>query len=142
MKPGVENTDLVSNLDYAETFLDLAGAPVPADMQGRSIVPILKGEKPADWRTSFYYHYYELPGAHSVKKHYGIYDGRYKLIHFYDDVDDWELIDLEKDPLEMKSYYDDPEYAAVKERLQKELERQIEELKVPKEDTIQGTKYK
>jgi len=74
--PGSVNGDIVSNLDFAETFLDLAGVPVPEDMQGKSLVPVLRGETPADWRTSFYYQYFEFPGGHSVARHYGVTDGK------------------------------------------------------------------
>ncbi len=131
VKAGSVNDDLVSNVDFAETFLDLAGVAVPDDMQGRSLVPILKGEKPDDWRTSLYYHFYEYPAVHMVKKHEGIYDGRFKLIHFYDDIDEWELLDGQADPLELKNVYGDAQYAADIERLKKELERQKTVLKVP-----------
>ena len=83
---------IVSNIDFAETFLEAAGRPVPADMQGRSLVPLCKGETPADWRKSFYYHYYEFPAPHHVRPHYGVVTDRYKLVHFYaPDVDYWEL---------------------------------------------------
>ena len=82
-KPGSVNTDLVQNLDYAETFLEVAGAAVPEDMQGKSLVPLLKGETPADWRKSIYYHYYEYPSVHMVARHNGIRNERYKLIQFY-----------------------------------------------------------
>ncbi|MDR0871403.1 MAG: sulfatase [Planctomycetaceae bacterium] len=131
VKPGTVNNDIVSNVDLAETFLEAAGVPVPADMQGRSLVPILQGNKPADWRTSLYYHYYEYPAVHYVKKHEGIYDGRFKLIHYYDDIDEWELIDLQTDPDELRNVIADPKYAADIERLKKELERQKTVLKVP-----------
>ena len=84
VQPGSVNAeDIVSNLDFAETFLDLAGADVPSDMQGRSLVSLLKGETPADWRDTFYYHYYENPGAHNVARHYGVTTGKHKLIHLY-----------------------------------------------------------
>ncbi len=89
-KPGTVCDDIVSNLDFAETFLDIAGAEIPNDMQGLSLVPLLKGEKPADWRTTFYYHYYEYPAVHMVNKHEGVFDGRYKLMNFYE-LDEWEL---------------------------------------------------
>ena len=131
VKPGSVNDDIVSNVDFAETFLDMAGAAIPDDMQGRSLVPILKGEKPADWRTSLYYHYYEFPAEHMVKKHEGIYDGRYKLIHYYDDVDEWELFDLAADPNELRNVYSEAEYKNEIARLEKELERQKAELNVP-----------
>jgi arylsulfatase A-like enzyme len=120
--PGSEDRHLVSNLDFAETFLEIAGLPVPDDMQGRSLVPLLKGQAPPDWRKSFYYHYYEFPGAHSVARHYGVRTERHKLIHYYH-LKEWELFDLEKDPDELKSVYDDPAYAAVREELARELDR-------------------
>lgn len=103
-KPGSVNNDLVSNLDFAETFLRIAGADVPNDMQGRSLVPLLTGETLLGWRESFYYHYYEFPGPHSVKRHYGVRTDRYKLIHFYNE-NEWELYDLKEDPKEMRNIY-------------------------------------
>jgi arylsulfatase A-like enzyme len=128
----VNNKDLVQNLDFAETFLDYAGAPVPDDMQGRSFRKILEGKTPADWRKSVYYHYYEYPAEHSVKRHYGVRTERYKLIHFYNDIDEWELYDLEKDPHEMKSVYNDPKYADIINELKVEL---IRLRKLYKDDT-------
>ncbi len=134
VKPGSTNDDIVSNLDFAETFLDIAGAAIPEDMQGRSLVPILKGETPDDWRTSFYYHYYEGARAvHSVPKHYGVTDGRYKLIHIYEN-EDWEMFDLKTDPNELQSVYDNPEYKEQRQRLEAELARLRTEFKVPAED--------
>ncbi|MEM7602169.1 MAG: sulfatase, partial [Verrucomicrobiota bacterium] len=94
IEPGSVNADLVSNLDFAQTFLDIAGADLPADMQGESLVPIFKGDTPRGWRSSHYYHYYEYPGWHMVHRHEGVYDGRYKLMNFYD-LEEWELYDLE-----------------------------------------------
>ena len=117
---GTVNTDLVQNLDYAETFLDLAGAEIPADMQGRSLVPVLKGETPDDWRESIYYHYYEYPSVHMVARHNGIRTQRYKLIHFYQ-FDEWELYDLEKDPDELTNLYGKPEYADLAGELKRDL---------------------
>jgi arylsulfatase A-like enzyme len=135
VKPGSTNKDLVSNLDFAETFLEAAGVPVPAEMQGRSLVPLLKGKTPADWRKSFYYHYYEYPGPHSVARHYGVVTDRYKLVYFYEPAFNyWELFDLQKDPKELKSVYDDPEYAATRKELAGELARLRKELKVPDPD--------
>ncbi|WP_287828501.1 sulfatase/phosphatase domain-containing protein, partial [Bacteroides sp.] len=96
---------LVQNIDYAPTFLDLAGAPIPEDIQGVSLLPLLKGETPQNWRTSLYYHFYEYPAEHAVKRHYGIRTERYKLIHFYNDIDVWELYDLQEDPSEMHNIY-------------------------------------
>jgi arylsulfatase A-like enzyme len=120
----VSNT-MVMNLDLAETFLDIAGVDVPADMQGRSIVPVLKGQTPDDWRKSVYYHYYEFPQPHYVHPHRGVRTERHKLIHFYT-IDQWELFDLEKDPQEMKSVYDDPAYAQTVADLKQELTRLME----------------
>jgi arylsulfatase A-like enzyme len=120
-KPGSVNKDLVSNLDFAETILDMAGVKVPSDMQGMSMVPVLKGKTPATWRKEHYYHYYEYPAVHSVKRHYGISTERYKLIHFYYDIDEWELYDLKTDPQETKNVYNDPAYAKVKTDLHKRL---------------------
>jgi arylsulfatase A-like enzyme len=123
-KPGSVNDNLVSVLDFPETFLDIAGVPIPPQMQGRSLVPLLRGEVPNDWRKSFYYHYYEYPVPHRVRPHYGVVTDRYKLVHYYrPDVDDWELLDREKDPLEVKNYYEDPAYAETVKELHAELER-------------------
>ena len=123
IKPGSVNKDIVLNLDFAETFLDIAGVKIPADMQGQSMKPILLGNTPKDWRDAMYYHYYEYPGVHDVKRHYGIRTERYKLIHFYYDIDCWELFDLKKDPLELTNLYDDPAYADVVEGLTKKLKQ-------------------
>jgi len=128
---GSVNNDLVSNLDFGETLIDVAGGQVPADMQGKSMLPILKGETPADWRKAHYYHYYEHPSEHNVMRHYGITTEKYKLIHFYYDMDKWELFDLEKDPNEMTNIYDDPAYADV----QADLHKQLEDLRTKYEDS-------
>ena len=133
IEPGSVNMDLVQNLDYAQTFLDICGAKQPTDMQGRSLLPLLKGETPDDWRESIYYQYYEFPGYHNVRRHYGVRNHRYKLIHFYM-IDGWELYDLEKDPQELKSVYGEPTYAKITEELKKELSRLRKEYHVP-EDT-------
>ena len=134
-KPGSVNKHLVSNLDFAETFLDAAGLPIPAEMQGRSLVPLLKGQAPADWRRSFYYQYYEYPVPHRVRPHYGVVTDRYKLVHFYGtSADYWELFDLSNDPHELRSVYGAPEYAATQKNLEGELARQRRELQVPETD--------
>lgn len=134
-KPGTSSKALVSILDFPETFLDAAGVPVPADMQGRSLRPLLAGQTPADWRKSFYYHYYEFPGAHSVRKHYGVVTDRFKLFHFYErEMNYWTLMDRQKDPHELKNVYDDPGYAETRKTLQTELARLRKELKVPEQD--------
>ena len=131
-KPGSVNKDLVSLLDVAETFVDVAGRPVPPEMQGRSLVPLLKGERPSNWRDSFYYHYYEYPVPHRVRPHYGVVTDRFKLVHYYhSDIDDWELLDREKDPLEVKNFYNDPAYAKTVKQLHAELERLRKEVKEP-----------
>ncbi|MFK8111374.1 MAG: sulfatase [Rubripirellula sp.] len=136
--PGSTNNDIVSNLDFPETFLQIADVDVPKDMQGRSLVPLLKGNTPKDWRTSFYYHYYENPGGHNVARHYGVTTGQEKLIRFYalegKKIDDWELFDLKKDPNELKNVYDDPSYAEMRTRLQTELSRLREQYKVTPDD--------
>lgn len=123
ISPGRVNNDMVSNIDLPETFLEIAGVNVPEDMQGRSILPILKGKTPPDWRKEHYYHYYEYPGSHMVKRHYGISTDRYKLIHFYYDIDEWELFDLKNDPMEMKNVYNDPKYKAVRKKLYVRLQK-------------------
>ncbi len=122
VKAGSINKDIVLNLDFAETFLDAAGAPIPDDMQGKSIVPILEGRTPDDWRKAMYYRYYEYPAVHMVHKHYGVRTARHKLIFFHE-IGEWELFDLQKDPREMKSVYADPAYADVVAELKAELQR-------------------
>ncbi|MGI9517402.1 MAG: sulfatase/phosphatase domain-containing protein, partial [Pirellulaceae bacterium] len=122
---GSSSDHIVSNLDFAQTFLDMAGVDDTDEMQGQSLVPLLRGEQPANWRDEFYYHYYEL-GTHNVAAHYGIVTDQYKLVHYYRrlnedrepvDIDQWDLMDRVKDPLEMTSYIDDPAYADVREDL-------------------------
>jgi len=122
VKPGSVNTDLVQNLDFAETFLDIAGIDIPKEMQGQSLLPVLKGNTPKDWRKSIYYHYYEYPAVHMVQKHYGVRTKRYKLIHYYE-AGEWELFDLEKDPHEMNSVYGISDYENIQKELAKELKR-------------------
>jgi arylsulfatase A-like enzyme len=122
IRAGAVNDDIVLNLDFAPTFVDLAGALVPEDMQGESLRPLLLGHTPPDWRTSMYYHYYEFPAVHMVKRHYGIRTRRYKLIHFYNDIDAWELYDLKSDPHELHNLYGGPGYAKLTDRLKGELE--------------------
>lgn len=138
IKPGSHNRDLVQNIDFAETFLDIAGAPIPKEMQGRSLLPLLKGQSPADWRKSLYYHYYEYPAEHAVRRHEGVFDGHHKLIRFYGtdvpDGEEWELFDLDTDPSEMKSIYDDPEKAGTVKALKAELDRLKKQYAVPPED--------
>ncbi|MEG1544624.1 MAG: sulfatase [Tannerellaceae bacterium] len=114
---------LVQNIDYAPTFLELAGVTVPEDIQGASLLPLLQGKQPADWRTALYYHFYEYPAEHAVKRHYGVRTNRYKLIHFYNDIDQWELFDLQEDPSEMNNLYGKAGYEAVTAELMTELHK-------------------
>jgi arylsulfatase A-like enzyme len=130
-KPGTSNSDLVQNLDFAQTFLDIAGADQPADMQGASFKPILEtGKAPDDWRKSLYYHYYESYGPHSVRKHEGIATKRYKLISFYEEGE-WEFYDLKNDPAEMKSEYNNEKYKRKIKKLKRELKKLKKLYKVP-----------
>ncbi|UCF00445.1 MAG: sulfatase [Planctomycetota bacterium] len=123
IKAGSVNGDIVLNLDFAPTLLDFASVANSADMQGRSFRKLLQGSTPENWRTSMYYHYYEYPGWHAVKRHYGVRTNRYKLIHFYYDIDAWELYDLHKDPNELNNVYDNPAYKSVLRQLKDELNR-------------------
>ena len=118
-----EISEMVQNIDYAPTFLDLAGAEIPSDIQGVSLLPLLKGEKPSDWRKSLYYHFYEYPAEHMVKRHYGVRTERYKLIHFYNDIDAWELYDLQEDPKEMNNLFGKEGYEEITMKLKDELKK-------------------
>ncbi len=120
IKPGTSIDKLVQNLDFAPTLLDYAGVKVPEDMQGESFRSLANGSSD-QWRDAVYYTYYEYPAVHMVKRHYGISTARYKLIHFYYDIDEWEMYDLEKDPEEIKNIYGDPAYATVREDLHLQL---------------------
>lgn len=125
IKAGSVNTDLVQNIDFAPTFLDLAGVPVPEDIDGVSLIPVMKNEAGDLWRKSLYYHYYEYPAEHSVRRHEGVSTKRYKLIRFYGvDVpngEEWELYDFEIDPHEMTNLYSNPEMASKIAELKEEL---------------------
>ena len=122
VKAGVVSDELVQNLDFAQTFLDVAGVEQPEDMQGKSLVPVLT-DKMEDWdREAVYYHYYEHPSEHNVNRHYAAITKEYKLIHYYFDLDYWELIDRKKDPLEQHNYYDDPAYAEIRKEMHKKLD--------------------
>ena len=129
IKPGTQIDQLVQNIDYAPTLLAAAGVPVPAEMQGHSLLPLAEGQKVDDWRTAIYYHYY-TNGEHNVPRHDGVRTARYKLIDFYTD-DKYELFDLQRDPNELMNLYDNPEYRAVAEQMKKELAKQREEYGVP-----------
>ena len=116
-------TKLVQNIDYAPTFLELAGIEKPEEMHGESLLPLLKGEKTPEWRNSLYYHFYEYPAEHSVCRHFGVRNNRYKLIHYYNDIDTWELFDLQEDPSEMNNLYGKPGTEAITQELKTELKR-------------------
>ncbi len=121
IEPGITNTEMVQNLDFAQTILEAAQIEAPNDMQGESLVPLLLGNQEEWTREAVYYHYYEYPGIHMVKRHYAIITQEYKLAHFYYDVDEWELYDRKKDPQEMKNVVNDPAYADVVVKLKKQL---------------------
>lgn len=132
IKAGSTSTAISMNVDFAPTFLDYAGAEIPEDIQGTSLRSVWEneGKTPDDWRKAAYYHYYEYPAEHSVKRHYGIRTQDMKLIHFYKDTDQWEMYDLKADPKEMNSVYDKPEYAdkqAEMMLLLKETQQQYED---------------
>jgi arylsulfatase A-like enzyme len=135
VEAGQECDRIVSLVDFAETFLEIAGLPIPDDMQGRSLVPLLQGKTPEDWRKSLYYHYYEFPVPHRVRPHKGVITDRYKLVHYYKpDVDDWELLDREADPLEVTNFYEHPGYSDIVAELHQELKRlqtEVDELDEP-----------
>ncbi|NKI25476.1 sulfatase [Arenibacter sp. 6A1] len=122
--PGKKIDAMVQNLDFAQTFLEAAKVPdMGTDMQGESFMGLLNGSmSKSDFRDVIYYHYYDYPAFHMVKKHYGIRTQRYKLMHFYDDIDQWELYDLQKDPKEDTNLIDDANYVQILERLQKTLD--------------------
>ena len=121
IEAGSDRSALVQNIDFAPTILELAGQPVPGDMHGKSLVPLFRDDAP-DFRNAVYYHYSEYPGIHAVKRHYGVRTDRYKLIHFYHDIEEWELYDLENDPSEMSNVYDDPAYRAMRDEMHRLLD--------------------
>lgn len=133
VSPGSRNGDLVMNLDLAETFLAIAGAPIPAAMQGSSIVPLLRGATPSNWRDAIYYQYFEYPGWHSVRRQYGVRTLRHKLIHYYE-TGEWELFDLDTDPEELRSVYSHPSYADVRRDLVSRLTSLRAQYAVPAAD--------
>lgn len=132
IQKGITIDELTQNIDFAPTFLDLCGIQVPDEMQGVSFRRLLKGEKPHNWRKSLYYHYYEYPAEHSVRRHCGVTTKRWKLIHFYQQ-DDWELYDLETDPMEMNNLYGQAGMENITAELKTELQRLQELYKVPPE---------
>ncbi len=123
--PGVteagSRTDLMAqNLDLAQTFLEMAGADAPNDMQGESLVPVLRGSEPDDWRGTLYYHYYEYPAVHMVPKHCGVRTDRFKLIFYYES-NEWELYDLKNDPREKTNLYADPTWSGIAQNMKRLL---------------------
>jgi arylsulfatase A-like enzyme len=127
IKAGTTEKDMILNVDFAPTFLENAGVPIPTEIQGRSFVSLLNGKHPKDWRKAMYYRYYHYPGDHQVQQHYGVRTERYKLIFFHR-INQWELYDLRKDPHELNNVYADPAYAGTVKELKGELERQRKEL--------------
>ena len=125
IKPGTTINSFVSNTDWNPTILDIAGVKAPAEVQGRSILPLLKGKTPKDWRQEQYYHYYEFPEPHHVSPHFGIRTKDFVLVRFYTGVESWELYDLKKDPKEVKNVYADPAYAKTINTLKQQLKAQI-----------------
>jgi len=125
-----EVPELVQNIDYAPTFLDFAGVEIPEEIQGRSMKALLKNQNEVSWRDAVYYHYYEFPNEHAVKRDYGVRTDRYKLIHFYNDIDVWELYDLDNDSEEMINVFGQEEYTEV----QKLMEKRLTELQLEYDD--------
>ncbi len=126
--PHTESQQIVANIDFAPTFLALAGVPIPADMQGRSLTDLWQGHAPADWRSSLYYRYYHDPGDHNTAAHLGVRTATQKLIHFWK-KDQWEFYDLASDPLEMHNAYADPAQQEAVAKLKTELARLKKEFK-------------
>ena len=122
IKPGTKSDAIALNIDFAPTFLEVAGLPIPPEMQGRSLAPVLVGRTPSDWRTSMYYRYYHDPGDHNTRAHYGVRTRTHKLIYFWK-KDQWELFDLMNDPYELHNLYGEPRMEALTARLKEELAR-------------------
>jgi arylsulfatase A-like enzyme len=120
IKAGTTQDAMAINPDFAPTFMDLAGLATPPDMQGHSLVPLLKGKTPGDWRASFYYRYYHDPGDHNTRAHYGVRTTRHKLIYFWK-KEQWEMYDLIRDPDELHNLYDDPAQKEMVAQLKTEL---------------------
>jgi arylsulfatase A-like enzyme len=126
IEPGLREERLAQNIDFAPTFLELAGFASPTETHGKSFAPMLTGAPLSSWRDAVYYHYTEYPQPHRVARHYGVRTDRYKLISYYE-RGEWELFDLTADPDELQSVYDDPEYTEVRAGLTQRLkELQLE----------------
>ena len=146
IKPGTTVEKLTQNIDFAPTFLEAAGLPIPSEVQGASLLPLLKDSN-TPWRDALYYHYYnhggdglKPKGEHGVPRHYGIRTDRYKLIHYYT-TDEWELFDFEKDPQELKSEYANPEYAGVLAELRAKLAELSKQYAVPEIEIGKGVTF-
>ena len=139
-KPGSRSTLMVQNLDYAQTFLEAAACEADPEMQGKSLVPLLAGEVPTDWRKRIYYHYYEYPSVHRVPRHYGIRTERYKLMHFYQ-FDEWEFYDLQNDPDELVNLYEDPAYAEQIEQVRSQLAELRKETEDQSDVSVQSPEW-
>ena len=120
IKPGIKIDQMIQNLDFAPTLLDYANINPSEEIQGLSFRDVVN-QNQSNWRDAKNYTYYEFPSVHMVKRHYGIRTDRYKLIHFYFDIDEWELYDLKKDPKEMNNLYNDPKLKSVQKSLHKKL---------------------
>ncbi|MCL7762566.1 sulfatase [Polaribacter sp. Z014] len=129
-KKGIVSKQLVQNIDYAPTILDFAGVEIPSEMQGESLLPILKNKKAKNWRKSLFYQYFDYPGGHDIQKHQGVVTKRYKLIYFYE-INEYEFYDLKKDPSEMKNEYSNSTYKKAISELKKELIKLRKKYKVP-----------
>ncbi|MBZ9728359.1 sulfatase [Salegentibacter sp. JZCK2] len=135
IEAGSEIDALTQNIDFAPTFLDFANAEIPQDMHGKSLRPLINNSvTDEDFRNAIYYHYYDFPAFHMVKRHYGIRTDRFKLMHFYDDIDEWEMYDLKEDPQEMNNIYNHPDYAEVREQLHSSLDSLQQKYNVTEEE--------
>jgi arylsulfatase A-like enzyme len=123
VKPNTVSEDVVRNIDFASTLLDLAGISFSEKVQGTSFKPVLQSKTPKNWNQAAYYHYYEFPYWHHVQPHYGIRTQKFTLAHFYYNIDKWELYDLENDPMQMKNEIDNPKYASQIVELKKQLKQ-------------------
>ena len=135
--PGTTNDEMVQNLDFAQTLLEAAQIQAPGDMQGESLIPLMTGNGDSWNRDAVYYHYYEYPAVHMVKRHYGIVTKEFKLAHFYYDVDEWELYDRLNDPKEMNNVYNDPDYAETV----KNLKVKLKDLRIKYKDSEELDQY-
>jgi arylsulfatase A-like enzyme len=149
VKPGSTQEQMALNCDFAPSFMEVAGLKVPADMQGVSLVPLFKGEHPANWRTSMYYRYYHDPGHHNTRAHYGLRTETHKLIYYWKQ-DLWELFDLAHDPNELRNVYYDTEQRETVDKLKAELARLKKEVgdedqfanELPRDDVDSPTPWK